>query len=264
MKWFKHDTDARNDIRIKLLKKECGIEGYGVYLSILEIIAQSIKKDNVAKWGYLDALYTTEVLAEEIGCEKQKLLIILDICWKNKLFSRKNKKLFCKKILNRLDEYAVKIRNSDIKGREKIGTVSRHTPDTLPTVSVKYRPRIEENRIDKKYKMYKKKQATNKSLLETFSTGTIIKKNTDYFINLFEPINPFYELLHKNKTERKAVESMIKKYGTGLLEEVILSLKDILSRPYAPKITSPYELQVKFGQLQQFVQQERSKPLKVS
>lgn len=76
-------------------------------------------------------------------------------------------------------------------------------------------------------------------------------------INLFKDINPSYNRLFANKTERSAIERLIKTYGKEKLEGMIKSLKDIISMPYAPRITTPYKLETKMGELIAFMAQKR-------
>jgi len=45
MRWFKHLSVAQRDPDMQLLISEYGYEGYGVYWSILEILAENLK------WG---------------------------------------------------------------------------------------------------------------------------------------------------------------------------------------------------------------------
>ena len=124
MKWFKHDVNARNDIKLRLLKKKFGLEGYGVYFSLLEIIGEFAEKDNVEEWGYVSKLHTTETLAEEIGTTPEKLEEVFQYCNELELFTQKNKRLYCEKILTRLDEYATKIKQQ----HDRVGTKSRQSP----------------------------------------------------------------------------------------------------------------------------------------
>ena len=42
MKWFKHQSEARNDEKIARLEDKAGLEGYGFYFKMLEIVAQII------------------------------------------------------------------------------------------------------------------------------------------------------------------------------------------------------------------------------
>jgi len=58
MKWFKHHANARNDERIALLEDKAGLEGYGFYFKMLEIVALVIDASNkhevtysLSRWG---------------------------------------------------------------------------------------------------------------------------------------------------------------------------------------------------------------------
>lgn len=86
-----------------------------------------------------------------------------------------------------------------------------------------------------------------------------IGSKTNSFLKLFEKVNPSYERLFANKTERAALERMIAKYGEEKMERLICGLHEIVCRPYAPRITSPYELEMKMGKLVQFLNQEKLK-----
>ena len=68
-------------------------------------------------------------------------------------------------------------------------------------------------------------------------------------ISLFQGVNPNYERLFANKTQRGALERMIKKFGGDEMRRVIEVLPEILGKPYAPQITTPYQLEQKMGQL---------------
>lgn len=58
MKWFKHYSTARNDERIALLEDKTGLEGYGFYFKMLEIVAEAIDESDkhhvtysLSRWG---------------------------------------------------------------------------------------------------------------------------------------------------------------------------------------------------------------------
>jgi DNA-binding transcriptional regulator YhcF (GntR family) len=122
MKWFKHDTDARHDPKVRALKRKFGIEGYGIYFQLVEIIGENIEKDNYKEWGYVQNIYTVESLAEECGVSPDKLRSVLAYCDEIGLFEQKNGKLYCKNVKKRLDEYSQKIRPYK---RKKVSGVSR-------------------------------------------------------------------------------------------------------------------------------------------
>ncbi len=78
-------------------------------------------------------------------------------------------------------------------------------------------------------------------------------------MNLFKGVNPSYERLFANKTQRYALERMITKYGEPKVKNMLAQLPSIVSKPYAPQITTPLELESKLGKLIQFIQQEKLK-----
>lgn len=66
MKWFQHQTDASDDIKIKRLEDRFGLQGYAVFFKILEKIAKEGK--NCA----LDIKkYPTDFLAKDFKTEKK-------------------------------------------------------------------------------------------------------------------------------------------------------------------------------------------------
>jgi hypothetical protein len=77
-------------------------------------------------------------------------------------------------------------------------------------------------------------------------------------INLFKSVNPSYERLFSNKTQRASVERLLAKYGVDKLSATISALPEIIIKPYAPQITTPKELEDKLGKLLLFVNQEKS------
>jgi hypothetical protein len=85
------------------------------------------------------------------------------------------------------------------------------------------------------------------------------KININKFIAMFKNINPSYELLFKNDTQRASVERLVKKYGDEWLVNLINKLPEIIKTPYAPQITTPYELEIKLGKLKIFLEQEKNK-----
>lgn len=58
MKWFKHQSTARNDEKLSRLEDKCGLEGYGFYFKMLEIVAEVLDQSNkcevtysLSRWG---------------------------------------------------------------------------------------------------------------------------------------------------------------------------------------------------------------------
>lgn len=90
----------------------------------------------------------------------------------------------------------------------------------------------------------------------------VADKELEEIINLFKNINPSYKQLFKNKTERAAAERMLKEYGHEQLAHIITSLPEIIVQPYAPRVTTPYQLEKKMGELIAFKSQDKNKSKK--
>ena len=68
-------------------------------------------------------------------------------------------------------------------------------------------------------------------------------------IEKFKTINPSYELLFKNTTQRQALERLVKKHGEEAITKIIDILPKIFGKLYAPRITTPHQLEQKLGDL---------------
>lgn len=93
-----------------------------------------------------------------------------------------------------------------------------------------------------------------------YSNGKpIAGKDINKTISYFEPVNPNYERIFSNKTQRESLIRMIKKHGYEKMTMVIKRLPEIINKPYAPRITTPYQLEQKLGELIAFMNQETGK-----
>lgn len=104
MKWFKHETQDRNTLTSKLLRSRYGAAGYGVYMMLIEIVAENVA-DDPKTWGMVDSRHTMETLAIECGVEVEWLREFLQFCNKQQIFLKKSKKLFWPSIKTRLDNW---------------------------------------------------------------------------------------------------------------------------------------------------------------
>jgi hypothetical protein len=77
-------------------------------------------------------------------------------------------------------------------------------------------------------------------------------------IKEFEEINP--TIKYNNKTQRKACEELISKFGYEKVVATLNYYKSIRGEKFSPVITTPYELQQKMGQLLTFYNKSTNKP----
>jgi len=67
--YFSHFSNARHDRRIKRLRKELGIEGYGIYFMLLEVLREQI--------DFSYPISDIDLLAEEFGTSEAKMKTVL-------------------------------------------------------------------------------------------------------------------------------------------------------------------------------------------
>lgn len=93
--WFPHYCNARNDRKIKRLRKELGLEGYGIFFMLLE----TLRDQSDLKYPMDDL----DLLSEEFGTSEQKLRIV--ICSYGLFEIDKEEKFFSPKLLVYLQPY---------------------------------------------------------------------------------------------------------------------------------------------------------------
>lgn len=129
------------------------------------------------------------------------------------------------------------------------------TDDTVsPTDDTKVSPTG-----DQKKSIYNKKRKE-----EDTATQSVAGNQVNLFLDLFKSVNPSYERLFGNKTQRAAVERLLKKWGAEKIKELIGLLPKTNSMKYAPTITTPLQLEEKLGAVISFIQKEGDKKIIVA
>lgn len=143
MKWFKHDSDASNDAKLKKLRLKYGAQGYGIYWYCLELIARNVEKHNLT----FELEHDAELIADDFKLSVDLVQHIMTYMVELELFENIDGVISCLKMATRTDEYTQQL----IKSSNKLPIVSRETPESLPIMSeVIEEKRTEEKRIEKK------------------------------------------------------------------------------------------------------------------
>jgi len=227
--YFPHFSNARNDRKLRRIRKELGVEGYGIYYMILEVLRE--------QYGYKYPLDDIDLLADEFGTSEQKIRTVIA---NYKLFEvDDNENFFSLKFIEYLTPYIeAKTRNriSGIKGNLiKHGYVKKQDLEGLTDAEI-----IELN--------------NNKPLLSGGDSGggrNKEKKRKEKEIN----ITPIQSVTNTSKDERflkfcswvdcnlKSVSKipkqinesdfnkLIDKYDTDLLAEKMMMLNSWLEDP---------------------------------
>ena len=147
MHWFKHDTDARNSIKIRKLRRKYGADGYAIYWFCLEAIAQGVNKDNLT----FQLKEDSEMIAYELDIQEKRVEEIMIFLIQLKLFEQSNSIITCLKLAERIDQSMTNSPAMRKWIKESHDTVST-CHDTVSTCLELEEKRIEEKRIDTKTK----------------------------------------------------------------------------------------------------------------
>jgi len=138
MLWFKHDSDASNDAKLRKLRIKYGAQGYGIFWYCLELIARNVDKNNLT----FELEHDAELIAEDFRLSSELVQEMMTYMVNLGLFENTDGIITCLKMSTRTDEYTQKLINKNKK-----------CPDSIPTISGE-KPRksvlIEEKRTEEK------------------------------------------------------------------------------------------------------------------
>ena len=184
MEWFKHDTSALNDAKIKKLIIRYGVTGYAIYFHCIELIAGDVNKNNLT----FELEHDSEIIADNLkingNANKSGIEIVEEIMRyiiELNLFQENENRIFCLKLLKRIDSSMT----SNTQFRKMINDAKEHH-DGVMTGSCK--KRIEKNRKEKN----KEEKNIYKSELFDKLWNTYDKKtNKEQAIKAFKKIQTF-------------------------------------------------------------------------
>lgn len=148
MEWFKHDSDATMDSKIKKLIIRYGVTGYGIYFHCLELIADSVSKDNLT----FELEHDAEIIADDLRIQgsndksgREIVEEIMRYMIELNLFEESEGRIFCFKMLKRIDTSMT----SNPKFRAMINNAkTRHDAVMMPSC----KNRIDKIRLEEKRK----------------------------------------------------------------------------------------------------------------
>jgi len=119
--------------------------------------------------------------------------------------------------------------------------------------------RLSSARLGKKVVQDSVKKVNNLAHTKETIQKIITKDNINRIIPYFEKVNPSYKRIFSNTSQRASLQRLVSQYGEERIKNLLYQLPSIIQRPYAPRITTPYELESKMGQLIAFMKQESIK-----
>jgi len=108
MKWFKHDSSANSDAKLKRLRMKYGLQGYGLYWYILEMITGNSCTEKLT----FELEHDAEILAFDTGIHFELVQEMMQYMVDLALFENNGGKITCLKLLKRLDQSMTSNKNT--------------------------------------------------------------------------------------------------------------------------------------------------------
>lgn len=139
MKWFKHDSNAASDAKLRRLRLKYGMEGYGLYWYCLELIAGTVELHNLS----FELEHDAELIAADTSIHVEKVQDIMRYMVNLGLFEQGHSGVIsCQKMATRTDEYIAKVMRNITKCPESVRSKSGASPEKVRLI------RREEKRRD--------------------------------------------------------------------------------------------------------------------
>jgi hypothetical protein len=168
--WFKHDSDASQDAKMKKLILRYGAEGYAVYFHCIELIVGDINESKLT----FELEHDSEIIADNLKIQGDhslsgidKVNAIMRYIVELDLFKINNGHIYCYKLLKRLDQSMTsnkKLRDMIETGKKNHDTVMIESCQRHDKV-MQEENRIEENRIEEKKESHVFAESSDEYLL---------------------------------------------------------------------------------------------------
>jgi len=224
--YFSHDYNSRNDQKILTLRGKFGLEGYALFWMCVETMAEEKEAciHRVAIGG----------LSLGYGVAIAKLEEFLDYCVSIDLFRENDEKVYSERLVEHK-----KLREELSKFGKK-GAEKRWQNYSPPNGN-------------------KGKERKGKENKDTIATDVA---DINHLLKLFEPVNP--TLNYGNKTQRKALEELVGKFGDEKIAATIKYAVSVQGQKYAPTITTPFQLKEKMGALKVYYEKQETNNLTIA
>jgi len=204
-------------------------------------------KSSIPGWCYA----AKETMAEMLGLSKKSIQNILNTLLEKEIITKNEETAYLK--ANELWYQTVVI-----KHREESSPVGKKVPYDREKSSHKHREEsshYNDNNNNDSNNDINNGQAV--VLAEAETSLVIDGKTFNETIYLFKPVNPSVNRLFAQKGQRSALERLIKQHGIEKIRGMIELLPLLLKEPYAPIITTPYQLEAKLGQVIVFMERRK-------
>lgn len=220
MRFFSHDVDMRNDLKIRGLRREFGNEGYAVWCYLLEVLTDTedlcIDIDNMA--GLLSA---------DFDIDRERLMGIVGYCLQVGLFVKDGSILYSKRhrerimgVIDKAREISERRSEAGRRGMQKRwGKKSTDNEDiTTDNNRIANDNELEENREDKS-----REEKTKQEKKREYPCAEIVKLWNEVCVSL-------PKVLRLSDARRDKVKARLREWGGDNPEEMIAKAREFFNR----------------------------------
>ena len=183
--YFPHFCNARHDRKLKRVTKQLGVEGYGIYFMVLEVLREQT--------DYRYPISDIDLLADEFGTSDVKVSAVI----KNyELFIIDNEMFFSQNLINNMQPYLIMKEQRSLAGKasaEKRKQLTQFNDRSTTVEQSKVKEsKVKEIKVNSDFYIFRLEQ------LENLNRETYDKLKTDYAIT--EPI------VYNHKTKHPITE----------------------------------------------------------
>ncbi len=215
MRFFSHDVDMRNDLKIRGLRREFGNEGYAVWCYLLEVLTDTedlcIDIDNMA--GLLSA---------DFDIDRERLMGIVGYCLQVGLFVKDGSILYSKRHRERIMGVLDKAQEKSECGRRAVmarwGKNSANNTDETECDTDVLPTNTNERREDKTGE-----EKTRKDQKREYPCAEIVKVWNEVCVSL-------PKVLRLSDARRDKVKARLREWGGDNPEEMIAKAREFFNR----------------------------------
>jgi len=131
--WFKHDSNASRDLKLMQIKAIYGLEGLGIFWSVLEVL----REQKNFEWSEKQL----KVLSKIIDCDETKLQNFLNDCKRIELLSFERENIFSVRLKKDMKNWVSKKKNRT-KSERKFNDFGTNLEDKIIIEDIKEDKRI--------------------------------------------------------------------------------------------------------------------------
>ena len=215
MRFFSHDVDMRNDLKIRGLRREFGNEGYAVWCYLLEVLTDTedlcIDIDNMA--GLLSA---------DFDIDRERLMGIVCYCLQVGLFVKDGSILYSKRHRERIMAVLDKAQEKSERGRRAVmarwGKNSANNTDETEGDTDVLPTNTNERREEKTGE-----EKTRKDQKREYPCAEIVKVWNEVCVSL-------PKVLRLSDARRDKVKARLREWGGDNPEEMIAKAREFFNR----------------------------------